>query len=164
MTVCIFSQPFKWQKQAVCVDRRLWDSAVCLLLIVFISSSFPKQQAGYSGPLWDTESHWQRGHPSSTCCICLYLLLLQYPHISFHSLACFSSASFLSYETHCSLLWDGISSLWVQTAMILVVRCNWDIKKGKRFASCDVPNTKIKRRLWNPAEIVQQQNRLMLHC
>lgn len=72
-------------------------------------------------------------------------------------------------------LWYGISSLWVQTAihreidrnsskMILVVRCNWDIKKGKRFVSCDVPNTKIKRRLWNPAEIVLQQNRLMLHC
>lgn len=116
--LCVFLVSLLNDKNRLfCVDRRLWDSAVCPLLIVFISSSFPKQQAGYSGPLWDTESHWQRGHPSSTCCICLYLLLLQYPHISFHSLACFSSASFLSYETHCSLLWDGISSLWVQTAI-----------------------------------------------
>lgn len=72
--LCIFSHLFKSQNsksQAVCVDCL----SLCPLLIT-ISLSYPQQSGGYA--LWHRKSLWQRGHPSPTGCIYVYISVCFY--------------------------------------------------------------------------------------
>lgn len=166
----IFSQRFKYQKQAVCVDRLLWAAAACPLLVLFLPH-FHNCQQGTVGRC-DTESHYDKEVTPPLLAVSDYISLSVFTHccsVPFTTLLigllllCIPLSSYTTLTARICGLAFPLTEYKQQTShsqgnrreligTIWVVGWNRHTNGVKIFLPCDILNCDMVRRLQKPAK------------
>lgn len=118
----------------------------------------PQQPAGYA--LWHTKSLWQRGRPSPTYCIYVYICFYSHLQRPLHPTHLWpASPVHLSPLLHCCHCSCPVCQLflsltanshaegnrWELIWTICVVKCNGHISRVKTWLPCDTLNNLVRR-------------------